>query len=285
VLSSISDDRPARTHPVPSSAFIGVHRRFHIVFLAGLAAFVGVTAVLVAGAGREREVVVAGYSTSLRGRTPNQVANIRRAAAALDGIALAPGQVFSFEKALGPVSGEAGFVKGLAIRDGETAREDGGGICQVSSTLYNAALRAGLRILERRRHLWPVHSVPPGLDAAFAAGHIDLKFQNTLDQPLHLRAEYDGDRLIFRLLGRSPSHETVRVERLVKAVLPPEEVVQATPLLRRGERRIINHGQPGFEVETWRIRVRPHHPPVRERLAADRYAPMHRVIWIGSRRD
>src|SRR5438105_4526365 len=100
--------------------------------LALVAALVAVTALLVGRAGWEAEGVVAGYSTSLRGRTPNQGANIRRAAAALDGIVLGPGQVFSFEQALGPVSGEAGFLKALAIRDGETAREDGGGICQVS---------------------------------------------------------------------------------------------------------------------------------------------------------
>jgi vancomycin resistance protein YoaR len=255
------------------------------VILAAVGLLVAVTVALVAGAARRPEVVVAAYSTSLRGRTPNQCANIRRAAAVLDGIALAPGQVFSFARALGPVSADTGFVKGLAIRDGETAREDGGGICQVSSTLYNAALRAGLPILERRRHLWPVHSVPPGLDAAFAAGHIDLKFQNSLAQPLHIRADYDGERLIFRLVGRTPLGESVRVERLVKAVLPPEEVVQAAPTLRRGERRIVNRGEPGFEVETWRTRTLPGQPPRRERLSADRYAPMHRVIWIGTRSD
>src|SRR5258708_53266 len=119
----------------------------HSLILAAVAVLVMGTAVLLERAGRDAEVVVAAYSTALRGRTPNQCANIRRAAAALDGTALAPGQVFSFAQVLGPVSSDTGFVKGLAIRDGETAREDGGGICQVSSTLYNAALRAGLRII------------------------------------------------------------------------------------------------------------------------------------------
>src|SRR6266542_3667293 len=174
--------RLSPSHPCSSVFICGF--KLSGVILAAVGLLVAVTVALVAGAARRPEVVVAAYSTSLRGRTPNQCANIRRAAAALDGIALAPGQVFSFARALGPVSADTGFVKGLAIRDGETAREDGGGICQVSSTLYNAALRAGLPIIERRRHLWPVHSVPPGLDAAFAAGHIDLKFQNSLAQPL-----------------------------------------------------------------------------------------------------
>src|SRR5207247_8775341 len=114
-----------------------------------------------------RGVVVASFATSLRGRTPDQVVNMRRAARALDGVMLQPGQTFSMERALGPVTAEAGYLPALAIRDGEPAEEDGGGICQVASTLYTAALRADLAIIERQRHVWPVHSVPPGVDCGF----------------------------------------------------------------------------------------------------------------------
>src|SRR5437870_9697937 len=143
-----------------------------------------------------RGVVVASFATSLRGRTPDQVANMRQAARALDGVILQPGETFSMERALGPVTAEAGYLPALAIRDGEPAEEDGGGICQVASTVYNAALRADMAIVERQRHVWPVHSVPPGLDCGFSSGHLDLKFRNTTDQPLLMRVTTDDRHLL-----------------------------------------------------------------------------------------
>jgi vancomycin resistance protein YoaR len=254
-----------------------------LAVLVPLAAIVIATAAMVAVAGREREVVLGEYATSLVGRTPNQVENMRRASMAVDGATLAPGADFSLARVLGPVSSATGYRPALAIRDGEATREDGGGICQVSSTLYNAALRANLGIVERRRHLWPVHSVPPGLDAAFASGHIDLKLRNTLDQPVRFRCTVSASRLTFAVLGGRPLAERVRVERHVKAVIPPEQVVQATDRLRRGERRVAERGRPGFEVEAWRIVARDGRELTRERLSADRYAPVHRVTWVGVR--
>jgi vancomycin resistance protein YoaR len=138
-------------------------------------------------------------------------------------------------------------------------------------------------VVERRRHLWPVHSVPPGLDAAFASGHIDLKLRNRLPQPLRVRAAMTASRLTFQILGEVPLDRRVRVERRVRAVLPPEEVLRATDRLRRGERRVAQRGRPGWEVEAWRIVHQDGREIRRERLSADRYAPLHRVVWLGVR--
>jgi vancomycin resistance protein YoaR len=228
-------------------------------------------------------VEIASFATSLRGRTPDQVVNMRRAARALDGLILQPGQTFSMERALGPVTAEAGYLPALAIRDGEPAEEDGGGICQVASTLYNAALRADLAIVERQRHVWPVHSVPPGLDCGFSSGHLDLKFRNTHDQPLLMRVSADDRHLLCRLIGERPQSETVRIERVVRAVLPPESVVRATARLRPGQQRLAQRGRPGWEVEVWRVVGRPGVSEQRRLVSRDRYAPVNRVLWIGMR--
>lgn len=228
------------------------------------------------------EVVLASYSTSLAGRTPNQAANIRVAAHRVDGVTLQPGEEFSFGRAVGPVSPETGFVKGLALRGGEPASVDGGGICQLASTLYNAALLADFKIVERRKHLFPVHSVPPGLDATFASGSVDLRFRNTLAQPVRLRVTADNRRLTVRLLGSRPGLRQVEVVRALGAVLPPERVVRGSALLKRGQRRIVNQGRPGIEVEVWR-ESRLGSQRRRERISADRYAPVNEVIWVGTR--
>jgi len=248
-----------------------------------LAAVVAWAAVFLRPEAAPRGVVVASFATSLRGRTPDQVVNMRRAARALDGVMLQPGQTFSMERALGPVTAEAGYLPALAIRDGEPAEEDGGGICQVASTLYNAALRADLAIVERQRHVWPVHSVPPGLDCGFAAGHLDLKLRNITDQPLLLRVTTDDRHLLCRFVGEHAAPETVRIERVVRAVLLPESVVRATARLKRGQQRLAQRGRPGWEVEVWRVVSRKNGAERRLLVSRDRYAPVNRVLWIGTR--
>src|SRR5438128_5694449 len=180
-----------------------------------LAVMVAAGAALLRPEAAPRGAVLASFATSLRGRTPYQVANMRRAARGLDGVMLPPGQTFSLEHALGPITAEAGYLPALAIKDGEPAEEDGGGICQVASTLYNAALRADLAIVERQRHVWPVHSVPPGLDCGFASGHLDLKFRNSTDQPLLMRVSADDRHLLCRFVGERPLRQSVRVDRVV----------------------------------------------------------------------
>lgn len=208
---------------------------------------------------------------------------MRQAAHALDGVILQPGEMFSMERALGPVTAEAGYLPALAIRDGEPAEEDGGGICQVASTLYNAALRANLAIVERQRHVWPVHSVPPGLDCGFSSGHLDLKFRNSTAQPLLMRVTADNLHLRCRFIGERPLRQSVRIERVVRAVLSPESVVRATIRLRRGQQRLAQRGRPGWEVEVWRVVNRPNVPEERQLVSRDRYAPVNRVLWIGMR--
>ncbi len=262
------------------------HPRLHsvlpITLGAAALALVAGAALTLRAAGESPGVVLAAYSTSLAGRTPNQRANIRVAAQRADGVTLRPGEVYSFGQAVGPVSAETGFVKGLAIRGGEPASEDGGGICQVASTIYNAALRANLAIVERRKHLWPVQSVPPGLDATFATGHADLRFRNTLRQTVRVRVVADDRRLVARVVGERPEAARVSIVRALKSTLPPERIAQANPLLKRGQRRVANRGRPGCEVEIWR-EVEEGGVRRRERVSYDRYAPANELVWFGTR--
>jgi vancomycin resistance protein YoaR len=255
----------------------------HLLLPALLLILAAAVALLLRPEAAPRGVVVASFATSLRGRTPDQVVNMRRAGGALDGVMLQPGQTFSMERALGPITAEAGYLPALAIRDGEPAEEDGGGICQVASTVYNAALRANLAIVERQRHVWPVHSVPPGLDCGFASGHLDLKLRNSTGQPLLLRVTTDDRHLLCRFVGEHAAPDTVRIERVVRAVLPPESVVRATARLKRGQQRVAQRGRPGWEVEVWRVVSRKSGPEQRQLVSRDRYAPVNRVLWVGTR--
>ncbi|MCS6860157.1 MAG: VanW family protein [Abditibacteriales bacterium] len=227
------------------------------------------------------EYGVAAFSTSLAGRTKRQRHNIELATKALNGQVIAPQEVFSFHRVIGSTSPDRGYVKAAAYLDGELVPEFGGGVCQVSSTLYNCALLANCKIIERTRHVWRVRSVPPGLDAAVASGVHDLKFQNTLPASIRVRAEIVGDRLIIRFLSAHRLPYRVKITRQVPAVFPPAEVVEVDPSLPDGVRTTVNPGQWGCRVRVYRSLYRNGKEIHRELVSQDYYAPMNKVVRVG----
>jgi vancomycin resistance protein YoaR len=126
--------------------------------------------------------------------------NIRLTAALLNNAAIAPGDEFSFNRRTGEPTRERGFRPAVVFVDGREEKELGGGMCQVSSTLYNAVLAAGLRVVERHPHSRPVSYVPPGLDATTYTDK-DLRFVNTTRRPLILRALVAGKKLTVDLFA------------------------------------------------------------------------------------
>lgn len=159
------------------------------------------------------------YTTSLQQRSGSQLHNIRQAAQSLDGVYIMPepGKVFSFNQVVGPRTLERGYLPAPVFMVAETLDSVGGGICQVSSSLYNAALLAGLEVVERHPHYRPVESVPPGLDATVWYGLADLKLRNPFPWPVRLRVQIRGQNLIVSVLGRgsrpAPAIPPIRVEQ------------------------------------------------------------------------
>ena len=139
------------------------------------------------------------FSTSYKGGHKGRVHNIRHAAATIDGTVLQPGETFSYNNALGPTTKANGYKKARIFVRGKDAEGYGGGVCQVSSTLYNAAEIAGLEIIERHPHSKPVAYVEEGRDAATSYGGIDLRFQNTKDYAIRITAETDAEKVIVRI--------------------------------------------------------------------------------------
>src|SRR5439155_11763175 len=140
-------------------------------------------------------------STSFSLRDRNRVHNIRVAAKAIDGLFLLPGEEFSYNATVGPRRASAGFRTAPEIVQGNLVPGIGGGVCQVSSTLYNIALLADLEITRRHHHRFPVHYLPAGRDATVSDGGLDLRFRNRLDAPVALLLSVKGGRLLARLYG------------------------------------------------------------------------------------
>ena len=142
-------------------------------------------------------------STSLAGSSSNRVNNVTKAAASINGIILMPGDEFSYNPALGERTAENGYLTAGAYSGGEVVQEYGGGICQVSSTLYYCCLYANLKITSRTCHYFPVSYLPAGLDATVSWGGPEFKFVNNREYPIKIVAGVDemGKNVTVELWG------------------------------------------------------------------------------------
>ncbi|MGC9317315.1 MAG: VanW family protein [Armatimonadota bacterium] len=225
-----------------------------------------------------REGVLGSYRTPLQGRERNQRANALRAARALDGTVLAPGEVLSFNDTVGPWTADRGYLKAPVSYGGEMHPAWGGGVCQTSTTLYNAALVAGLEIVERHRHQWAPHYCPLGRDAAVAQYDIDLRLRNTHPSPVRIEVRPTGDSLGIAILGREAG-PMAAVHTTVRGVLPPREVLRIDSGLQPGECHRLVRGAPGYRVLVYReFRDAPGR---RELVSEDRYPPVNRLVVAG----
>lgn len=144
---------------------------------------------------------LASRSIDLSKYTSSQRLNFLTAAKALDGAVIRPDGVFSFNGRVGPRITERGFVPAPAYLAGQKQNSSGGGICLVSSTLYQVALLSGLKIVERTAHTNTVSSVAPGLDATVWYGRNNLRFKNTYSAPIAVSCHEDGDNLSISIVG------------------------------------------------------------------------------------
>ncbi len=171
--------------------------------------------------------------------------NIRVGAEKLDGTIIEPGEVFDFNAALGPIEYETGFIDGLIIINNKTIPGIGGGICQVSTTMFRAAFLAGLPIGERWQHVYRVSYYElgegnlPGFDASIYQPTLNLLFTNDTDNYLMVRSEYheEAGRLRFHLIG-SPERRLVEMSFWSSGASEPGEPrFEANPELAPGERK------------------------------------------------
>lgn len=187
-----------------------------------------------------RELITVGKSKFL-GSIPGRVHNITLAAGRINGRLIPPGTTFSFNEALGDVSASTGFQPAYIIKDGRTVLGDGGGVCQVSTTLFRAALNAGLPIVERHAHSYRVsyyeQESPAGLDATVFAPGYDLKFKNDTANYILIQAKTDTQNysLVFELYGTKDG----RIVEISKPIMssqssPPPDLYQDDPTLPLG---------------------------------------------------
>lgn len=154
-----------------------------------------------------------GTYTTYGGGTENRVANLKLAVEACDGVELQPGQIFSYNDTLGPRTEERGYREATVIVGGEHAQDIGGGICQISTTLFMACLQSDLTIVERHNHAARIDYVEDGLDAAVVWGGQDFRFQNNTAYPIKIEASYDEkeEAVTVSIYGTETDNNTVEI--------------------------------------------------------------------------
>ncbi|HEY3397822.1 MAG TPA: VanW family protein [Armatimonadota bacterium] len=228
-----------------------------------------------------REEVLGGFATSLTARTRGQRENATRAAQALDGAVIPPGGELSFNRAVGPWTADRGYVRAPVSYEGELIVDWGGGVCQTSTTLYNAALLAGLEVTARSRHSWAPRYVPPGRDAAVAQASVDLRLRNPYPWPVRLHASASEDTLSFEVLGRLAG-PVAEVQAEQERTYPPDQLVQADPDAPAGSTHLQVRGRPGAQVAVYRRFRQGPRAGQRELISRDYYPPLTRVVRRGT---
>lgn len=212
------------------------------------------------------------YTTYFSANDKGRVENIRIAASLIDGVTVQAFGEFSFNKTVGRRTAEAGFRQAKIIVNGEYVEGVGGGVCQVSTTLYNAALKSGLQVTEFHPHTLRVSYVPPSRDAMVST-QSDLCFFNPYAHPVHISAQVfsGGIRVAFYGKGKGLRYEIVSEE---KGDVPPPP-----PIVKDGDKdEIIRAPKNGVKSEAYLETYRGTALLSREKLRADEYRPTQGII-------
>lgn len=200
------------------------------------------------------EVIGEGHST-YKGSIANRAFNVSHAASKVNGALVAPGEEFSFNKTIGDISKLTGYKEAYVIQSGRTVLGDGGGVCQVSTTLFRAILNAGLPITERYGHAYRVgyyeQESPPGLDATIYVPSVDFKFKNDTEKHILIQSYVDSVNmgLTFVLYGTRDGREvTVSTPVITRQIPPPEPHYQDDPELPKGQEKQVEHSAYGARV-------------------------------------
>lgn len=206
--------------------------------------------------------------------------NLELGAAAITGFVLAPGETFSFNEVVGPRSAEAGFRYAPGITAGELVDVLGGGICQISTTLYGAAFFAGLELEKARPHSRPSTYVDMGLDSTVVYPTIDMQVRNAYDFPVVFRMIVSQGKVQAEVLGERRPYQVV-FERELVAVRPYESVYRDDERLKQGTERVAQRGLRGFTIKRTR-KLMQAGEVVREEARELHYPPTTEILRRGT---
>lgn len=211
----------------------------------------------------------------------NRITNLGVAGKQLNEIIIMPNETFSFEKYINNITSENGYKPAATFLNDKVVQSIGGGICQISSTLYQAALKSDMKIVERNQHSLRVYYAPLGLDAMFYEGSSDLKFKNSFDFPVVIISEVGGGAVTFKILGDTTKKNydvSIYNGGIETIYMPIEEIEDDT--MPEGETKVIEKGHNGFRGTSY-IKIGSNDAVL---LNSDYYKPKKQVVKVGTKK-
>ncbi|MBR3847932.1 MAG: VanW family protein [Oscillospiraceae bacterium] len=213
-----------------------------------------------------------------------RTANVRLAAQLVNGTILNPGEEFSYNKTVGPRTTARGFKAAAIFAQGEVVDGIGGGICQVSSTIYMAALRANMKITERRNHAFYVDYTPKGEDATVVYGSIDFRFVNTSEYPVKIVATSKNNYIRVKIMGTEPDEKvTVKLTKKTHSTSAYPTREKTSTALAKGVREVQQKGQQGISMSVYRNVYDAKGKLIESYLENNsKYKPMPEIVLVGT---
>ncbi len=194
--------------------------------------------------------------TNKGGSDNNRIINMEIAASRIDGTILYPGEVFSTNEKFGETTKANGYKPAPTILNGKFVDEYGGGVCQISSTLYNAVLYSEVDVVERQNHSLKVGYLDYGYDATLAGDYIDFKFKNSTNYPIYIESYVTDNEVVCSIYGydERPDNRSLKFENaLVEVIEPGPRVVKETEELKEGEEKVEVKPLKGYKYKLYKL--------------------------------
>ncbi len=228
------------------------------------------------------------FSTNVEG-TADRVFNVDHATGFIDGSVIYPGEEYSVAQTIYPLTSDNGYKEAPSYMQGQVVDSLGGGVCQVSTTLYNALLRAEMKITERHPHSMIVSYVEPAMDAAIAGDYKDLKFRNDTDAPVYIEGYLSSGRVLtFNIYG----HETRDVEsrkveydsEILERINPGKDIVRKDNSLPETYQKVEQSAHVGYRANLWKIVTVNGKQESKDKVNYSTYRASPRYLTVGTKK-
>lgn len=224
------------------------------------------------------------FTTKFSTSNVNRSTNIRLASQKINGIVIMPGETFSYNQTVGKRTAAAGFKSAAVYAGGKVTTGIGGGICQVSSTLYNAVLLANLEIVERQNHGFNPGYVKAGTDATVSWGGPDFKFKNNRNYPIKVVCYVNGGTIYSQIFGLKGENEyEVIIEATITSYIPFKTITENDNTLEVGQTKVLESGSSGCRTVTYKVLKQNGQVISRTLLSKDTYNPHHKIVAVGTK--
>lgn len=228
--------------------------------------------------------IVSSFSTDFGNSPEGRITNIQIATNTLNGILLMPGDTFSFNKFIGNTTTEKGYKEAPIIINNKLETGIGGGLCQVSTTLYNAIIRTNIKSIERVNHSIAPAYIEPGFDATVSNKNVDYKFKNTLPYPIYIEGYTNDGKITFNVHSNTSLNKVkYNLVNEIYEKTAPKKVEEADPTLPKGTIKKVQSAKPGCKVKVYLVRYENNKEVSRELISTDLYKPSDEIIKIGTK--